>query len=91
MYVVTTLGKIESISPNPANEQAIVTYDLSSSVSNAYIAIINYSGVLVYNSEIDVLATTHTLNLQNLVAGQYNVRLVSAAGEVMDTKTLIVQ
>ena len=91
VYVVTTLGKIESISPNPANEQAIVTYDLSSSVSNAYIAIINYSGVLVYNSEIDVLATTHTLNLQNLVAGQYNVRLVSAAGEVMDTKTLIVQ
>lgn len=91
VYVVTTLGKIESISPNPANEQAIVTYDLSSSVSNAYIAIINYSGVLVYNSEIDVLATTHTLNLQNLVAGQYNVRLVSATGEVMDTKTLIVQ
>lgn len=91
VYVVTTLGKIESISPNPANEQAIVTYDLSSSVSNAYIAIINYSGVLVYNSEIDVFATTHTLNLQNLVAGQYNVRLVSATGEVMDTKTLIVQ
>lgn len=39
----------------------------------------------------DVSATTHTLNVQNLVAGQYSVRLLSATGEVLDTKTLIVQ
>ena len=47
----------------------------------------------IYNSKGDKVYfhTTHTLNLQNLVAGQYSVRLVSATGEVMDSKTLIVQ
>ncbi len=91
MYVVTTLGKIESITPNPASGQTILTYDLSSNVSNARIIIVNSSGLQLYNSPIDVSTIDHTLNLQNLVAGQYNVRLVSGTGEVLDTKTLIVQ
>ena len=91
MYVVTTLGKIESITPNPASGQTILTYDLSSNVSNARIIIVNSSGLQLYNSPIDVSTIDHTLNLQNLVAGQYNVCLVSGTGEVLDTKTLIVQ
>ena len=91
VYVIRTLGNIASISPNPASGHAVVTYNLTSSVSAASIVVTNSSGLAVYSSAIDVSATTHTLNVQNLVAGQYSVRLVSATGEVLDTKTLIVQ
>ena len=91
VYVIRTLGNIASISPNPASGQAVVTYNLASSVSSASIVVTNSSGLPVYNSAINVSATTHTLNVQNLVAGQYSVRLLSATGEVLDTKTLIVQ
>lgn len=91
VYVIRTLGNIASISPNPASGQAVVTYNLASSVSSASIVVTNGSGLPVYNSAINVSATTHTLNLQNLVAGQYSLRLVSSTGEVLDTKTLIVQ
>ena len=91
VYVIRTLGNIVSISPNPASGQAVVTYNLASSVSSASIVVTNSSGLPVYNSAINVSATTHTLNLQNLVAGQYSLRLVSSTGEVLDTKTLIVQ
>ena len=91
VYVIRTLGNIASISPNPASGQAVVTYNLTSGVSAASIVVTNSSGLPVYNSAINVAATTHTLNLQNLVAGQYSLRLVSFTGEVLDTKTLIVQ
>ena len=89
--LVVRNGAITSLSPNPASGQAVVTYNLASSVSSASIVVTNGSGLPVYNSAINVSATTHTLNLQNLVAGQYSLRLVSSTGEVLDTKTLIVQ
>ena len=91
VYVIRTLGNIVAISPNPTSGQAVVTYNLASSVSAASIVVTNSSGLTVYNSVINVSATTHTLNLQNLVAGQYSLHLVSATGEIMDTKTLLVQ
>ena len=91
VYVITTMGVIENISPNPASGQAIVTYSLAENVSSASIVVLSTSGLQVYSSAVDVSATTHTLNVQNLVAGQYSVRLVSATGEVLDNKTLIIQ
>ena len=91
VYVIRTLGNIVDISPNPTSGHTVVTYNLASSVSAASIVVTNSSGLAVYSSAIDVSATTHTLNVQNLVAGQYSVRLVSATGEVLDSKTLIVQ
>ncbi len=91
VYVIRTLGNIVGISPNPTSGHTVVTYNLASSVLAASIVVTNGSGLQVYSSAIDVSATTHTLNLQNLTAGQYNVRLVSAIGEIMDTKTLLVQ
>ena len=91
VYVIRTLGNIVSISPNPTSGHAVVTYNLTSGVSAASIVVTNSSGLAVYSSAINVSATTHTLNLQNLVAGQYSLRLVSSTGEVLDTKTLIVQ
>ena len=89
--LVVRNGAITAISPNPTSGHTVVTYNLASSVSAASIVVTNSSGLTVYSSAIDVSATTHTLNVQNLVAGQYSVRLVSATGEVLDTKTLIVQ
>ena len=91
VYVIRTLGNIVGISPNPISGHTVVTYNLASSVSDASIIVTNSSGLVVYSSAINVAVTTHTLNLQNLVAGQYSVRLVSATGEVLDSKTLIVQ
>lgn len=91
VYVIRTLGNIVGISPNPTSGHAVVTYNLTSGVSAASIVVTNSSGLAVYSSAINVAATTHTLNVQNLVAGQYSVRLLSATGEVLDTKTLIVQ
>ena len=89
--VVVRNGAITAISPNPTSGQTIVTYSLAENVSGASIVVLSASGMQVYSSAVDVSATTHTLNLQNLVAGQYNVRLLSATGEVLDSKTLIVQ
>ena len=89
--LVVRNGAITSLSPNPTSGHAVVTYNLTSSVSAASIVVTNSSGLAVYSSAINVSATTHTLNVQNLVAGQYSVRLVSATGEVLDSKTLIVQ
>ncbi len=91
VYVIRTLGNIVGISPNPTSGHAVVTYNLACSVSVASIVITNSSGLQVYSSAIDISATTYTLKLQNLVAGRYSVRLVSSTGEVMDSKTLIVQ
>ena len=85
------MKKLVGISSNPTSGHAVVTYNLTNGVSAASIVVTNSSGLAVYSSAIDVSATTHTLNVQNLVAGRYSVRLVSATGEVLDSKTLIVQ
>ena len=89
--VVVRNGAITAISPNPTSGQTVVTYSLAENVSGVSIVVLSVSGMQVYSSAVDVSATTHTLNLQNLVAGQYSVRLVSSTGEVLDSKTLIVQ
>lgn len=91
VYVIRTLGNIVGISPNPTSGHAVVTYNLTSGVSAASIVVTNSSGLAVYSSAINISTTTHTLNFQNLVAGRYSVRLVSTTGEVLDSKTLIVQ
>ena len=91
VYVIRALGNIVGISPNPTSGHPVVTYNLASSVSAASIVVTNSSGLQVYSSAIDISATTHTLNIQNLTAGRYSVRLVSATGEVLDSKILIVQ
>ena len=64
------MKRIVGISPNPTSGHAVVTYNLTSGVSAASIVVTNSSGLAVYSSAIDLSATTHTLNVQNLVAGQ---------------------
>ena len=89
--VVVRNGAITAITPNPATNQAVVSYTLSNQVQNGTIQIANNNGIVLQSIPFTNAQTSTTLNLQNLVAGQYNVRLVSGIGEILDTRTLIVQ
>ena len=89
--VVVRNGAITSLSPNPATNQVVVSYALSNQVQGGTVQIANTNGVVLLSTPFTATQTSTTLNLQNLVAGRYSVRLVSATGEVLDSKTLIVQ
>lgn len=89
--LVVRNGAITSLSPNPATNQVVVSYALSNQVQGGTIQIANANGVVMLSTSFSNTQTSATLNLQNFTAGQYSVRLVSATGEVMDSKTLIVQ
>ena len=89
--VVVRNGAITAISPNPATNQAVVSYTLSNQVQSGTVQIANTTGIVLSSTAFTASQTSTTLNLQNLVAGLYNVRLVSVTGEVLDTKTLIIQ
>ena len=82
---------ITSLSPNPATNQVVVSYSVTNQVQSGTVQIANTNGIVLSSTPFTAPQTSTTLNLQNLTAGQYNVRLVSSTGEVMDTKTLIVQ
>lgn len=89
--LVVRNGAITSLSPNPATNQVVVSYALSNQVQGGTVQIANTNGVVLLSTPFTATQTSTTLNLQNLVAGRYSVRLVSATGEVLDSKTLIVQ
>lgn len=89
--VVVRSGAITSLSPNPATNQVVVSYALSNQVQGGTVQIANTTGIVLSSTAFTASQTSTTLNLQTLVAGQYSVRLVSANGEVLDSKTLIVQ
>ena len=89
--LVVRNGAITSLSPNPATNQVVVSYALSNQVQGGTIQIANANGVVMLSTSFSNTQTSATLNLQNFTAGQYSVRLVSATGEVLDSKTLIVQ
>ena len=89
IYVVTTSGMINSLSPNPANGQVTMSYELSSDVTSASIVIANAMGQVLYTSPLDVTQTSCIINLQSIPAGQYRVRIESQ-GTLLDSKSLIV-
>ena len=89
--LVVRNGAITSLSPNPATNQVVVSYALSNQVQGGTIQIANANGVVMLSTPFTAPQTSTILNLHNLTAGQYSVRLVSATGEVLDSKTLIVQ
>ena len=90
LYVTTTLGKITNLSPNPANSQVVVSYDLSPNISSAVIVIANATSQVFYSADLDVDQTSHTINLQSIPTGQYTIR-VESQGSSLDIKTLIVR
>lgn len=80
---------ITALTPNPANNQTVVSYRLASDVTSATIVIANATGQMLYSAPLDVTQTTYTINLQDIPTGQYTVRIESL-GSPLDSKTLIV-
>lgn len=87
--VTVRRAAITALTPNPANNQTIVSYRLASDVTSASIVIANATGQVLYSAPLDVTQTAHTVNLQAIPTGQYTVRIESQ-GSPLDSKTLIV-
>jgi len=87
--VTVRRAAITALTPNPANNQTVVSYRLAVDVSSASIVIANATGQVLYSAPLDVTLTTHTANLQAIPSGQYTVRIESQ-GSPLDSKTLIV-
>ncbi|MDY5969319.1 MAG: S8 family serine peptidase [Bacteroidales bacterium] len=87
--VTVRRAAITALTPNPANNQTVVSYRLASDVTSASIVIANATGQVLYSAPLDVTQTTHTVNLQAIPTGQYTVRIESQ-GSPLDSKTLIV-
>lgn len=88
--VIVKKAIINAITPNPANTQCNVSYNLSQDVSSATIRLTDVAGLVVYSSEVDINQTTKTINLQSIASGQYNVQII-CCGEILDNKILIIQ
>ena len=80
---------IETIAPNPANNNILVNYKLNGADS-AYLMIIGYNSTTSNNYILDLNTTQTNININNFLAGYYTVALV-INGHVADTKTLIKQ
>lgn len=87
--VTVRRAAITALTPNPANNQTVVSYRLASDVTSASIVIANATGQVLYSAPLDVTQTAHTVNLQAIPTGQYTVRIESQ-GSPLDSKTLIV-
>ena len=94
--VNVAMMRICSVSPNPAEGQARVSYELSRSVSAATLQILNGSGQVVYSQALSggngsKVTGELLVNTSSLAAGSYTVRLVSSTGKVHDSRTLVVR
>ena len=87
VQVNVTPYKLISISPNPANSQITVNYDIENTAS-AYIMITNISNGTSNNYVLDVNSTSSTIALHNYQSGNYTVRLI-CDGEIIESKNLI--
>ena len=94
--VNVAMMRICSVSPNPAEGQARVSYELSRSVSAATLQILNGSGQVVHSQVLSggngsKVTGEAVVNTSSLAAGSYTVRLVSSNGKVHDSRTLVVR
>ena len=93
--VTVQQGLLNSISPNPANGQVMVSYRLAANVSSAVIQILNGNGQVVGSYPVSgsssAVISNVVVNTSSLAAGSYTVRMVSSTGKVNDSKTLIIQ
>ena len=84
-------SSLETIAPNPANNNVVVSYKLNGA-SSAYLMVIGYYGSngTSNNYVLDVSSNQINLNISNYQNGFYTVALV-VNGEIIDAKTLIKQ
>lgn len=79
---------ISQISPNPANNQTTVSYQIENA-NSAYLVIMNDFGTIHNNHILPLNSTSHNVNISNYVPGGYSVILV-VNGVAIDSKNLII-
>ncbi len=87
--VIAVDGVINSISPNPARDNAVVSYKLSDNAFGVSLHISNIQNTLSVAYPLDTNATEKDISLSGFSAGTYIVKLV-VGGTVVDSQNLIV-
>jgi subtilisin family serine protease len=79
---------INQISPNPADNQTLVSFQIETA-SSAYLMVMNDFGTVFNNYILPLNSHSHNIDISNYVAGAYNVILV-VNGIAVDAKNLII-
>ncbi len=79
---------ISSISPNPASNSFVLSYNADSAAS-AYIIMIQQNGYAINSHILNTNQHNQTITLANLPTGVYNIVLV-CDGNIYDAKTITV-
>ncbi len=80
---------IESLSPNPAQNQVNVVYQ-AEDASSAYIMIMNQTGTISQNYIVDTSQSNQLIDISSYYNGIYTVILV-CDGVARDAKNLVIQ
>ena len=89
--VVLKKGIIVSLSPNPAMSHVSVTYRLAPTVAGGTVQIANMMGLVVKTVPLNIASTSVSIDIDELMYGQYTVKMVSSSGEVLDQKILLIR
>ena len=84
-------GIITTMSPNPAETQVSVAYRLAPTITGGTVQLTNMMGMMVKSEPFSQASTSVNINVNDLIYGQYTVKLVASNGEVLDSKVLIVR
>lgn len=84
-------GIITTMSPNPAETQVSVAYRLAPTITGGTVQLTNMMGMVVKSEPFSQASTSVNINVNDLIYGQYTVKLVASNGEVLDSKVLIVR
>ena len=93
-FEITSVGEPLSnnfslnIYPNPAGEFVWVDLD-SEEILNAVLELYDLEGRMVYQNKLNVMEGANKVNLQDLNASQYILRVVDTSGNVLQTFKLI--
>lgn len=79
--------KLINLSPNPANSQVQINYDIENS-SSAYIIVTGVTNGVSNNYVLNINSTQTKINLNNYQSGHYIITLV-CDGKIVDSKNLI--
>lgn len=85
--VIVNPYKFISLSPNPANSQVQINYEIENSTS-AYIIITGITNGVSNNYVLNTYSTQTSVNLNSYQSGHYIITLV-CDGQIVDSKNLI--
>ncbi len=80
-----------TITPNPFDNQIIVSLDNDMKYLRAFLLIVDASGKLVAQSVLPGFTHTHNINLPNIASGSYFLIILDETRSIIARKTLIKQ